>query len=133
MKNKWNVRLNLECALVISGFNQRLNTAPPKVVQSSKCLKYGHISACCKTRHECCCIYSQEGHNHKNCTNRENEKCNKCNGSHAAVSRYCLVKQEKVEELCSRKQYPILSWLTKLKHEGSNRQRTKYSQHSTNP
>ena len=84
---------------------------PPKVVQCFKCLKFGHISAWCKSKHEYCSICSQEGHNHKNCTNRENEKCKNCNGSHAAVSRYCPVKQEKLEELCSRKQYPIPSWL----------------------
>ena len=81
---------------------------PPKVVQSFKCLKFGHISACCKSRHEYCSICSQDGHNNKNCTNRKNEKCEKC-GSHSAVSRYSPVKQEKLEELCSQKQYPIPS------------------------
>ena len=91
----------------------------PKVVQCFKCLKFGHTSACCKSRHEYCSIYSQEGHNHKNCTNREIEKCKNCNGSHAAVSRYCPVKQEKLEEQCSRKHYLIPSWLAKLKHNRS--------------
>ena len=54
----------------------------PKVVQCFKCLTFGHISACCKSKHEYCSVCSQEGHNHKNCTNRENEKFKNCNGSH---------------------------------------------------
>ena len=66
---------------------------PPKVVQCFKCLKFGHISAFCKSRHEHCSICPHEGHNHKNCT-KENEKCKNCNGPHAAVSRYCPIKQE---------------------------------------
>ena len=92
-----------------------IETRTPKVIQCYRCLKFGHIAASCNYKNEVCSICSEEGHNYENCP-KEEVKCKNCSGNHSAVSRYCPLKQQKLEELCIRKSIPLPNWLAKTKH-----------------
>lgn len=63
---------------------------PPPISQCHKCQKLGHHSKNCTSPHHICPICTGQ-HSLKDCTNRANEKCANCGGSHTAFSKQCPI------------------------------------------
>ena len=67
-------------------------------IQCMNCQYFGHKSATC-TKNKRCLICAQEGHTHKECTNKDSIKCCNCGGSHAASSRNCPTREKKKKDI----------------------------------
>ena len=119
MKNKWKVCSSLGCALVISGFNQRLNTDHPRLYNVSKASHLGIFQLAANRSTNTVAFVRKKAIITRTVPTGRTKSVKIVTEVTTEVSRYCPVKQEKLKELCSRKQYPIPSWLAKLKHNRS--------------
>ena len=104
-ENQWNMHVFPRRWFGKLWIRTEIGYRPPKGVQFFKCLKFGRISTCCESNDEYYTICSQEDHNHKNCTNREKEKCKNLMDVTRQLPGTAQSRQ-KLEELCSPKQNP---------------------------
>ena len=66
-------------------FNVRQFVAP--VLRCHKCQQFGHVEAKCHGKLRC--VRCGQGHEFKDCNDKENRKCARCGGPHSAAYKGC--------------------------------------------